>query len=223
MPPSFILAFATPTKTTTVSRCDSHCDGAAERIKSAPRLLIGLLALQGLQLLVGCEASDLDPSPATIVSESPEKEFAWGMERLNRALHFRPSGTSGLSITDRQVSHELLAPDQQNPNYRARVIITTKTAYLHDKRQSPQKKLAKKKENAPIIDDPLADPEDELAKVLEIPGTGPQTEGALSARIEPRSTVSETVFELVYREGKWQLTEQPEKTHEQLWFEYAFD
>jgi len=171
----------------------------------------------------GCEETK---TAAEIAKDraDPEGEFEWGMERLKRALRdFSPSGADGVKVTDRKVEHKFFPPDKEHPNYRARVTITTETAFLHDKRGPKEAEAEPKEDEEPKIDDPLNDPEDEYSKVLDGAGTGPAGGNKPAVAIEPRILESETVFELAYLDGKWKLTKQPEKKHEQLWFEYAFD
>ena len=165
------------------------------------------------------------PAPSEQQAETktdPEGEFEWGMRRLDRALRvFKPSGVNGMSVT-RELNHKLFPPGDQNPNYTAHVTVSSKTLFLHAKRirkanENPSANQQEKSE----IEDPYAE-KLTVPDLVDIPGTGSQAPVAAPTRIEPRTIESETLFELVYSEGRWKLSNQPELEHEQLWFEYAF-
>jgi len=118
----------------------------------------------------------------------------------------------------------LFPPSAENPAYTARVTVTTETFFLHAKRSSTKDiKPKQATEPAPKFKDPLADPSDELNKLIDIPGTGPRAPSAAAARIDPLNMETKTVFEMAYVQGHWQLTQQPKLKHEQLWFKYAFE
>jgi len=168
----------------------------------------------------GCGESNTAPQPAVIV-EDPVGEFEWGMTRLERALRlFRPSAVGGLSISEREMTHELIPPNDKNSNYTALVTIVSKASFLHGKRLKKKKETSEASKNESKIDDPLSE-QDDYSKFIDIPGTGSRPVD--TPKLETRSLDSTTVFELAYLEGHWKLTKQPEKKHEQIWFEYAFD
>jgi len=189
-----------------------------------PRPLARFFCLAAILVLsIGFSCGCADQPSVAVVQEDPAGEFEWGMTRLQRALRlFRPSGVDGLNVTERKVEYELIPPDDQNSNYTARVTIVSETSFLHGKRllQKEEKSAA---QAALEFEDPLAEETDEYRKLIELPGTGPQAPAVAPTRIEPRSLDSKTVFELAYVQGHWKLTQTPEKKHEQLWFEYAFD
>lgn len=189
------------------------------------RLSPAMLLLLGCLLAAGCGDSKASKQQTAVAQEDPQGEFEWGVTRLKRALRlFRPSSVDGLNIIEQKVDPKFFAPSDANSQYSAQITITTKTAFLHGKR--PTKKSNKKddpSDDSSGIDDPLAEQFEDEGKLLDLPGIGPQAPVTISPRVETRSLENETVFDMVYVDGYWKLTKQPELKHEQLWFEYAFE
>ncbi len=180
-------------------------------------------SLLGVSLLLGCGGSGDEAPASTVVQEDPKGEFEWGMKRLDRALKlFRPGGSEGLRVTDRKLDYQVFPPDANHDHYTARVTVMTEAAFLHGKRKLDEEAVAAKPEEGPKIDDPLDDKTDELNKLVDLPGAGPQAPASAPARIETRSLENTSVFELAYLDSRWQLTEKPELKHEESWFDYAF-
>jgi len=173
-------------------------------------------------LAIGCGGTNSNQQQDGVIQEDPEGEFEWGMTRLKRALRlFRPSSSDGL-VTKRDVEYELIPPNNKNSNYAARVTVVSETSFLHGKRKIKKEKKAETIKEEPKLDDPLANKED-FAEYLDIPGTGSRSPIISTPPIDTRSLDSRSIFEMVYAEGKWKLTQQPKLKHEQLWFEYAFE
>ena len=183
-----------------------------------------VLMLVTLGALAGCGNSNAKQQQDGPTSD-PVAEFEWGMKRLDHVLRVsKPNSSDGLHVLGRDLHHSWTPPSGENSSYTARVEVRTRTTFLHGKRslkkeEEDQKAEQKKK---PEIDDPLAPKNDELAELIDIPGVGPKAPPA-AAVIEPREVEDISVFELIYVDGRWQLTKQPELEHEQLWFKYAFD
>jgi len=175
-------------------------------------------------LALGCGSPTTSEQQANVVKEDPEGEFQWGIHRLERALRvFRPSSADGLNVTDRNLDHELFPPSDANATYTARVTITTEASFLHAKRQLRKGERPSSTDRKGLeIEDPLAE-KSEVTEFIDIPGTGTNIPAVAAVRIKPRTIENKTVFDLVYRKGRWKLKEQPELDHEQMWFEYAFD
>ena len=185
-----------------------------------------MLIVSGILFAQGCGGSTAKQQKVQVTQEDPQGEFEWGIERLERALYeFSPSRAAGLNITERKVKHELFPPTEANPAYTARVSITTETSFLHGRRSGEKdQNPAVVREEPAAIDDPLEDEADEVTEFIDLPGTGPQAPAAASTRIETRTLENETVFDMIYVEGQWKLTQQAElKKHEKLWFKYAFE
>jgi hypothetical protein len=170
----------------------------------------------------GC-GSGSDKQTANVVQEDPVGEFERGMTRLKHALRIsRPNGSDGVSISARKVTYQLNPPDDKTPHYTASITISSEASFLHAQRK------AKEKEKAPAekeseIDDPLADKDDDYTKYIDIPGAGPQAPAVPTPILESPTIENKSVFKMAYLNGHWMLTQTPEKKHEQLWFEYAFE
>ncbi len=172
---------------------------------------------------LGC--GDSAAKRQAVAVADPEGDFEFGMQRLENALwRFQPSSVGGVRITKRKLDYELFPPTDEKPDFTARVKIVTKASFLHEKRIIAKEAIAKapKDKNAEI-DNPLAEQEAEMAELAPVPGVGPQAPSVSSVKIEPRVLESESVFEMVFVGGRWELTEQPELEVEQLLFQYAFN
>ncbi|MGI9430107.1 MAG: hypothetical protein ACR2NM_15715 [Bythopirellula sp.] len=184
---------------------------------------VGYLSLATTLVLgLGCGDSQTEPLQTTGVQADPGGEFEWAMTRLERALRlFRPNSAEGL-VTKRDLKYEWFPPTDATPNFTARVTVVSETSFLHGRRERVEKEEKPSEKKAAKLDDPLAPKEDGYAEFVDIPGVGPGAPSAPPTRISTRSLDEESVFEMAYVDGKWELTEQPKLKHEQLWFEYAF-
>ncbi len=188
-----------------------------------PSLFVDSFCLvMAMLLAIGCGGTNSNQQQEEVTQEDPEGEFEWGMTRLKRALRLSRPGISDGLVTKRDVEYELIPPSGKNSNYSARVTVVSATSFLHGKRKIKKKEKEETAKEEPKLDDPLANKED-FAEYLDIPGTGSRTPAVATAPIDTRSLDSKSVFEMVYTEGKWKLTQQPKLKHEQLWFEYAFE
>jgi len=174
---------------------------------------------------VGCESSRSEVSDSKQSDDRAKADFDWAMERLRRAIEtFTPSGNLGLSIK-RELSYEFIPPNSSQSNYTARVVVDSKTAYKpkrfysatdEEPASGPQaagsafaEELQAKRANDPTgLQGDFA---------VGLPRKAPIVDPLVSAP----SIKERIVYELVYRDERWQLETQPESKHERLWFEYA--
>ncbi|MEM8946906.1 MAG: hypothetical protein AAGD11_17155 [Planctomycetota bacterium] len=189
------------------------------RYAIGPQLIVLTLATICLPGCGGTSASQR----AEQAKNLPKKQFEWGMERLQRALRLsRPSTADGL-YTERKMTYELIEPTDDSDRFTAKVTVTTAAEFIHGRRKVGAGEDGEaSSEDKPQPEDPLSDKSDELTKLLDLPGAGPQAPTAPAPIIEPRSLDSEAVFELAYLGGKWSLQTEPEHRYEKMWFEYAF-
>jgi len=174
---------------------------------------------------VGCESSRSDVSDSKQPDDSVKADFDWAMLRLRRAIEtFAPSTSSGLSIK-RELSYEFFPPDASQPDYTARVVVDSKMAYKPQRFYSTtdeERASAPQAADSAFTEELLAKRENDPTKFQGDLETGPSSKSTV---IEPLvgapSTKKRIVYELVYRDQRWQLETQPESKHEQMWFEYA--
>ncbi|MEM9352243.1 MAG: hypothetical protein AAGA92_04450 [Planctomycetota bacterium] len=141
---------------------------------------------------VGAATAKPKPPP------KPEDRLKMVVQRLERALsEFRPSGAEGLK-TRSDLSYEFVSAGAGADEPRAVITIVTDTLYRGGV-GSPGGG-ADEQEREP-------DPDD----------AGP----AGNVRALPVTQKEKTRHELVFRQGAWQLDSQPEKSYEEIWFEYA--
>ena len=176
--------------------------------------------------LPGCSNSEPNQTVEPSKTPDPKAEFEWVVKRLEHALEtFSPSGSMGLRAK-RELSYELFPPSDSHSEYKARVIITSKTFYKPEYKSLQE---SKPKEEPKAVDpdvydallgqDPLYDPLDNPEEF--------RTELGVKEPLVPRTPVpapridDQQVFELVHNDGKWRLTEQPESKSAQNWFNYA--
>jgi len=200
------------------------------RNPSKPSARLGLIlsllcALVPTLFGVGCESSRSDVDSKQL--DDPIKEdFDWAMVRLRRAIEtFTPSANLGLSIK-RKFSYELIPPDSTQPLYTARVVVDSKMAYK-PRRFSPATEdalaSAPKAADSAFAEELLAKRENDPTGLLGDFATGPAPKATvIEPLVDAPSAEERTVYELVYRDDRWQLETEPESKHEQMWFEYAF-
>ncbi|NOY29617.1 MAG: hypothetical protein GXP28_05405 [Planctomycetes bacterium] len=177
-------------------------------------------------LSVGCEFSRSEVSDSKQSDDRAKADFDWAMERLRRAIEtFTPSGNLGLSIK-RELSYEFIPPNSPQSNCTARVIVDSKTAYrpkrfypAADEELSVDPKavdnaFTEEELQAKRANDPTGLQDD---FVVGLPPKAPIVDPLVNAP----SREERIVYELVYRDKRWQLETQPESEHERLWFEYA--
>ncbi len=189
------------------------------KIVMQQRFVVSPLCVLALAILnVGCEGPSRVPSAAKKLEHSPEAEFDWAMERLQRALdRFQPAAHLGLRIK-RDLSYQLIPPDKPQFNYSAQVTIKSKTFYKSENRilveeEEPEPLAGDANFAADSEGDPLSSfRENSIKKPMIVSSQGPA----------PR--IDETrVYELAYSDGRWQLNTQPETKYEQMWFQYALE
>ena len=188
-----------------------------------------------LSVCLGCSGEASTPSTNHASVNTPQGQFEWAMQRLERAiLDFGPSGSSGLIAGNRRISHELFEPEGESGHYTALVTVTTEATYVPDtlpsvvdKEKAREKKREKmrKMEALNRIDgsenevfDPLADRFSQQMEDLAAEGGGPTKTAPL---IEAPTTEETKIYELAYLEDRWQLQTEVSTEHEELWFQYA--
>ena len=194
----------------------------------------------GMCHLAGCEQQGVEGKLAPSHSVShPEADLDWAMQRLERALNLhQASAEVGLRIK-RDMSFEYQAPDSSGPVPRAVVHVNTHTMLLHDSLAAPKTTARSKADDDPDRDliehdlfgsDPLAktsdailenftnvDPDDPVVKKLLL------HEPTADVHVPPRRLQELRTFDLVYKQGKWQLDKEPESELERSWFKYALE
>ncbi|MCG8451261.1 MAG: hypothetical protein MI725_16975 [Pirellulales bacterium] len=157
------------------------------------------------------------------------------MERLQRALDLhRSTDRSGLHIK-REMSYQYQAPNSSQSNPTAVVTIDSLTVFLHDRTTSPKPKTPSQPEageNLQLqdfnLDDPFAQSGDaEFSNFLNrdqayIPEEN-QPALTVDAPVPARRKKESKTFDLVYRQGKWQLKKEPEGEYERSLFQYALE
>jgi len=187
-----------------------------------------LCLLSPALLGIGCETSRSDISSSQQLEDSAKEDFDWAMMRLRRAIEtFTPPASLGLKMT-RKLSYELIPPDATRPHYTAQVIVNSKTAYQPKRFFSTTEGDFKQDETsrsgdtsafaerlqADRANNPAASPEGHLE--------GTQTKAlVVDALVDAPSIEERIVYELIYRDERWQLETLPDSKHEQMWFEYA--
>ncbi len=190
-----------------------------------------LLATIVLTLPLGCGESRPAGPNTKINNSSPEGQFDWVIQRLERVvLDSHPSPQSGLKVGNRKVSYELFPPDETRPNYTAQVTIVSTMKYVHDgllgtadkekQRQERQerRRIEKSMEERPEYEDPLAE---KFMTQMEELADESSMKVVPEASVKSPEMTERNVYELAYRSGRWELTTEPETDHERLWFEYA--
>ena len=193
--------------------------------------LIFLLALN----CVGCDQSkSVKEEEVAFAQEGPEEQLDWAMERLRRTLDSNESlAGTGLRVKS-ELEYEYLPSTDEQPETLAVVSIKTTSAFLHRGYRKP-----KPKQTRPLgyfdEDDPLNEPgpdatleelkEYNSSKWLVSPDDEVMEKADLSvaATVPPRKQKETSVFQLIYKEDRWQLVEQPESKYQQGLFEYALE
>lgn len=160
----------------------------------------------GMCHLAGCEQQGVEGKLAPSHSVShPEADLDWAMQRLERALNLhQASAEVGLRIK-RDTSFEYQAPDSSGPVPRAVVHVNTHTMLLHDSLAAPKTTARSKADDDPVV-----------KKLL-------LHEPTADAHVPPRRLQELRTFDLVYKQGKWQLDKEPESELERSWFKYALE
>ena len=195
-------------------------------------LSIALLAFA----VLGCEKRYASLPPGRIDTSTPEGQFEWVMQRLERTVLDTGWGdrSAGLRIANREIKHDLFPPTSEKSHYTASVTITSVKGYVPEEplQLIDEEKVMKKrrreikriKERAGFEDpdegefDPLASKfqsqMDELAARHQGPTRRLET-------LDTPTTKEEKIYELAFRDGRWELETEVQTEHERLWFEYA--
>jgi hypothetical protein len=180
-------------------------------------------------LVLGCEASRIGVSGSKKPVDPVKADFDWAMERLRRAIEtFTPPAGLGLRV-QRKLSFEFLPPNESKADYTAKVIVESKSAFQPRRfTSSSDKELeqaeASRSEAADIAfaDEFSEDREEDPTAFLEDIGESSQRKPKIINPLVKAPSIKErVVFEMIYRDKRWQLVSEPESKQEQLWFEYA--
>lgn len=188
-----------------------------------------------LLLAVGISGCGFSESSRPNLSQSlftPEEDLEWAIQRLRSALDVSSSsGGSGLHVK-RKMNYKYNAPGANNSAPTALVTIESLSIFLTKKSPPPEPKDAADKENdqnlftpIPGLDDPFGEEDEDYQDLLlnqQHKGTKRKKRPIAADANVPAPRKHETQeFRLVYREGKWQLEEEPEGEYEQALFKYA--
>ncbi len=182
-----------------------------------------VLAVTCLSLGCGASGPSVPQSPQSI--PKPEAEFEWVIRRLKRALDtFNPSsGALGLRAK-RELDYKLILPTDLQPNYKARVTITSKTFFKPKFRPIEKHPEKTKQVVDPSEFDALLD-NDLLENYLDNPDWSPREREIITeeSAVSMPSISSKKIFELTYLEGHWQLITPLESDRARNWFNYALE
>jgi len=195
-----------------------------------PNLLVSISCIfVSLLCLIGCDASRNGVSGSKKPVDPVKADFDWAMERLRRAIEtFTPPAGLGLRVK-RKLSFEFFPPSESKTDYTAKVFVESNSAF------EPRRFASSSDEELEQDEDPLLEEfdngfdgeftskreNDPTAFLKDLPESSQRKSKGVSALLKAPSIKERTVYELVYREERWQLVSEPESKHEQLWFEYA--
>lgn len=192
-----------------------------------------LLALIGL--LPGCSERAPVIQSERIDTSTPVGQFEWAMTKLERAvIEFQPSAADGLQVGERKVSYEVFPPSTDVDHYTARVVIESETLYVHDEPLEDLEKQREERRRARAREDFSKQVETEESAALEDLDpldkrfVAQMEDIATKPRPRMPEPILETpqmsdrkVYQLAYRDDRWQLESETDSDHERLWFEYA--
>ena len=188
-----------------------------------------------LSIASGC-SDEVQSIPASPVERnSPEGQFEWFIQRLERAvLDFSSSQTSGLSISNRTLDSELIPPSQEVDYYRAKVTISYEAAYVpesiptivdKDKEEEKRREKMRRMESYSGLEDDPDQPMDPLADKFRTEMEDLAASSRLPARspdiLETPNLKDTKVYELAYHNDQWEVVTELESESEKLWFDYA--
>ncbi|RIK76443.1 MAG: hypothetical protein DCC67_13930 [Planctomycetota bacterium] len=173
---------------------------------------VAAAAALGLAVIGGCEQTAQSPAAPTVQmpvpkSDTPEGKLARVVDRLKAALKDAQAAAGSGIVSERTASSRLLTPAEEGQPLKAEVTIHTVVAMD----QSAAKEADAAVDPAEEGDEPVVEATGEQAPVEAAP---------LSEPIERKS-----VFELVYRDDRWQLATEltDEQATERLCFQYALE
>lgn len=189
-------------------------------------LILHSLLLGTFLLAAGCDGPEMPAPPPRESTNPAEDDFVWIIERMEHALKmFQPPSNLGLTIK-RDLKYKVIPPSDQQPNYTAEIIVTTKSIYDHgmipSTREREQAKKATEKSNLKL-DDPYELPsDDKLAELgIDVPPVE-QTNREVPAPVIPaQRAVEKREYLLQYANNQWQLQTEVVEEIEQMWFDYA--
>ncbi len=182
-----------------------------------------------LLFVLGCEASRIGVSGSKKAVDPVKADFDWAMERLRRAIEtFTPPAGLGLRV-QRKLSFEFFPPDESKTDYTAKVIVESKSAF-QPRRFTPNSDDELEQAEDAFLEATGGDLDDEFSNnrendptafLKDLPESSQQKPKFVNPLVKAPSIKERTVYELIYRDERWQLVSEPEAKHEQLWFEYA--
>ena len=191
-----------------------------------------MVSLLFVTVLVGC-AEEMPRPPVEKFSNRAEGDFNWAMERLKHAIEMiDPPRNMGIRVK-RDMDYELFPPTKENSNYTARVTITSKTTFLHDKpisaneeRKQKQAEVAKRVAEQKAKRDPFARPGEKpitgsTTITDELIESNPGNSEIVAPPIPQQKLDIKEDFKLEYVDGKWKQLNRAKEEHIQLWFDYA--
>jgi hypothetical protein len=153
------------------------------------------------------------------------------MERMEHALTmFQPPSGMGLSVK-RDLDYKLLMPTDEQPNYTARVTISTRSTFNHGVTSSANERKQKERKKAASqdlkLDDPYALPgEDALAAEglgIKVPAVDLPEREVPEPNIPAQKLEEKKDYLMEYVDARWQLQTEGLEANERLWFDYAFE
>jgi len=159
-----------------------------------------------------------------------EAEFDWAMERLQRAIEtFTLPAGRDLRV-QRNVSIEFFPPTGSETDYTAKVIVESQSVFQprrftsntdDELKQAAEESRSEAAEN--FLEEEFSDDhENDPTAYLDDYEESPQRQTAIVNPLVKAPSIKERiVYELAYRDERWQLISEPESEHEKLWFDYA--
>ncbi len=193
-----------------------------------------LIILMGLTVL-GCDSPRASLPPRRIDTTTPEGQFDWIMQRLERVvLDFSSGERSGLRIGKRTLDHELFPPNDEISYYTAKVTVSSEKGYVPEKPLPliDKEEIKEKRRRAMRRFNKQAGLEDEEEEFFdpikkrfdtEMEDIAARRGGPIQSSVDIETPVltDVAVYELAYQDDRWQLQTELETEYEQLWFEYA--
>lgn len=178
-------------------------------------------------VLAGCGSPEMPVPPPRESTNPAEDDFVWAMERMEHALSmFQPPSNLGLSVK-RNFDYKLIPPSDSQPNYTARVTISTRATFNHAATSSArERKRAEKKRaaNGLELDDPYGLPGDPVAEDelgIHVPSVELPNREVPEPNLPAQKLDEKKVYLLEYIDKRWQLQTDSLEENERMWFDYA--
>ncbi len=178
-------------------------------------------------VLAGCGGPEMPVPPPRESTNPAEDDFVWAMERMEHALSmFQPPSNLGLSVK-RNFDYKLIPPSDSQPNYTARVTISTRAIFNHGATSSArERKQAEKKRaaNGVELDDPYGLPGDPVAEDelgIKVPSVELPNREVPEPNLPAPKLDEKKVYLLEYVDKRWTLQTKSLEENERMWFDYA--